>query len=214
MQADAPAAGQPRAQARAMGLLSVETSPWLHAWAQWRVRFAYDNEQRGLTHRDIAHFVQDAAAPRCAKRVGCAETMLYLSEAEDLRRIFQAFGGLRQCCGAIAAMQEQAAFRQAEHIAASLAAAGMTEGEDSDVLALPDLSWEVTGFGQARIASARARGRIVVVRLGMMGAQEMWVVDVDGHAGCARFRQRQDAMSKMGVVAALKSYEARLRQAP
>ena len=36
---------------------------------------------------------------------------------------------------------------------------------------------------------------------------DFWLVDVNGHPGCARFHSRVDAMSKMGVSTAIKGYE-------
>ena len=85
----------------------------------------------------------------------------------------------------------------------------MADGAEAEAAALPDMSWDVVGFVQGRVATARVRGDVVVVRLGVVGGQEMWMLDVNGSAACARFRQRQDAMSKMAIAAALRSYALR-----
>lgn len=207
--------GSEQVRMRALALLVGDTAPWPHGWAAWRIRFAYDNGHRGFSFRDVGAFLHEAVVPHCNKRAECADTTLYLLDGEDVRRIFQAFGGLSFGRGSIAAIQSQDAYLQARQFAEDLATAGAAEqAEDAEVLALPDLSWDVMGFGQSRVATAHARGYRVVVRLGMLAGREMWMVDVNGHPGCARFRVRLDAMSKMGVAAALKSYELRLRRQP
>jgi len=198
-------------EARALALLSLDALPWAKDWAAWRVRFAYDNEQRGIGHAEIAAFLREAVAPLCRKRTDCAGTVLYLLDPEDLKPVFRAFAGVAHGRGAILSLQAQHSYREATRIAALLAgAAGETADEaDADAAALPDLHWEVSGFGQGRIARARVRGHAVVVRLGAVNGQETWVLDVDGETGCARFRLRPDAMSKMGVAAALRAWEMR-----
>lgn len=207
-----PAALDPQALDRARLLLGCDRDAWRHDWAGWRVRFAHDEAQFGLRLRDVAQFIDESVLPRCAHQAASQEATLYLAAMDDVRLVFHGFGAMRQGCGSIAAIQSQPGLRQAEQAALLLAQAGLGAAGDAEALALPDLVWEVSGHGQARVATARVRGRRVEVRLGMLGGQEMWVLDVDGLAGCARFRQRQDAMSKMGVLAALRAGEARLRK--
>ena len=209
-----PGVVQDLAQTRALVLLSVDSLRWAHDWAAWRVRFAYDNDHRGAGIRDIGAFLRETVVPHCQKRVECADNVLYLLDPDDVKLVYRAFGTVQHGPGAIASIQGQESYRQALHLAGELAAAAREAdgGHDAEVLALPDLSWDVVGFGQSRVATAQARGHKVVVRLGMLGGQDVWMVDVNGHSGCAQFRLRLDAMSKMGVAAALKSYELRLRQ--
>lgn len=207
-----PAAVDPQAHERARLLLGHEATSWAHEWAAWRVRFAHDNAHFGLHLRDVGRFIHESVLPHCQRQAACAETTLYLAAMDDLRMVFHGFGAMRQGCGSIAAIQSQAGFRQAEQAAVQIAEIGLGSAGDAEQLALPDLFWEVSGFGQNRVATARVRGRRVVVRLGVLGGQDMWVLDVDGLAGCARFRLRQDAMSKMGVLAALRACEARSRR--
>lgn len=198
-------------EARAVALLTLDALPWAKDWAAWRVRFAYDNEQRGTSHTEIAAFLREAVAPLCHKRTDCAGAVLYLLDPEDLKPVFRAFAGVAHGRGAIASIQARDSYREATRVAAVLAAAPgeAAEGAEAEALALPDLRWDVTGFGQGRIATAQVRGHAVVVRLGAVNNQEMWMLDVDGQPGCARFRLRPDAMSKMGVAAALRAHEMR-----
>ena len=82
---------------------------------------------------------------------------------------------------------------------------------EDEVLSLPDLVWQVEGFGMGRVARTELRGRKIAVRLGVISGQDFWLVDVNDRPGCARFRSRLDAMSKMGVASAIKAYETRAR---
>jgi hypothetical protein len=137
--------------------------------------------------------------------------VLYLLDPEDLKPVFRAFAGATQGRGAVASIQAQGSYREAARLATLLVAAPgeAADGAASEAIALPDLHWLVTGFGQGRIATAQVRGHAVVVRLGTVNGQEIWVLDVDRQPGCARFRLRPDAMSKMGVAAALRAYQMR-----
>ena len=74
-----------------------------------------------------------------------------------------------------------------------------------------DLTWSIDGIGMGRVASTELRGRRIVVRLGVVSGNELWLVDVNDRPACARFRSRLDAMSKMGVASAIKAYESRTR---
>jgi len=58
----------------------------------------------------------------------------------------------------------------------------------------------VEWYGLARVARTELRGRRIAVRLGVLSGQEFWLVNVNDRPGCARFRSRLDAMSKMGVA--------------
>jgi hypothetical protein len=199
------------AEARALALLSLDALPWARDWAAWRVRFAYDNEQRGTSHAEIAAFLREAVAPLCRRRTECVGAVLYLLDGEDVKPVFRGFAGVAQGRGAITTIQAQDSYRDAARIAAVLASAPAEAATtaEAEAVALPDLHWEVEGIGQGRIATARVRGHVVAVRLGAVHGQEMWVLDVDGQSGCARFRLRPDAMSKMGVAAALRACERR-----
>ena len=106
-------------EARALALLSLDALPWAKDWATWRVRFAYDNEQRGISHAEIAAFLREAVAPLCRKRTDCAGTVLYLLDPEDLKPVFRAFAGVAHGRGAILSLQAQHSYREATRIAAN-----------------------------------------------------------------------------------------------
>ncbi len=202
------------AQVQVLGLLVTDTFRWKREWAEWRVRFAYSNEHPGQNFRDVAIFVREAAATLCRHRCECNEIVLYVSHIDDLRSVFRAYGSVPHGMGQISAIQGREAYRQAAALAADLAAlsrAPVRAAED-EALALPDLSWVVTGQGMARIATTHLRSRRIVVRLGAVSGQDVWLVDINDEPGCARFRSRVDAMSKMGVAAALRAYETRPRR--
>jgi hypothetical protein len=208
-----PAIVHDMAQVQILGLLVTDTYRWKRDWATWRVRFAYSNEHAGLTFRDVAAFVREAAAALCQHRCDCAEIVLYLSHLDDLKAVFATYGAIPHGIGQISAIQGRDSYLRAAALAAELAGLSRTpdRGAEDEVASLPDLSWHVDGFGMARIATTELRGRRVVVRLGVLSGQEFWVVDVNDRPACARFRSRLDAMSKMGVASALRAYESRPR---
>ncbi|MCC6717449.1 MAG: hypothetical protein IT555_06160 [Acetobacteraceae bacterium] len=196
-----------------LGLLVTDTFRWKRDWATWRIRFAYSNENAGQSARDVAFFVREAAAQLCQHRCDCADNVLYLSHMDDVRAVFAAYGMVPHGPGQISAIQSRDTYRQAATLAAELAALARVPDRavEDEATALPDLTWSVEGHGMGRVASTELRGRRVVVRLGVVSGQEMWLVDVNDRPGCARFRSRVDAMSKMGVAAAIKGYESRHR---
>ena len=202
------------AQVQVLGLLVTDTFRWKRDWASWRIRFAYSNDHPGQSFRDVGIFVREAAATLCQNRHECAEIVLYLSSTEDVKAVFRAYGLVPHGMGQISAIQSRDAYLQAAAFAAELAALSRTPDRtaEEEVMALPDLAWHVEGNGLSRIATTELRGRRITVRLGMVSGHEMWVVDVNDQPACARFRSRLDAMSKMGVAAALKSYATRPRQ--
>jgi hypothetical protein len=177
------------------------------------VRFAYSNEHSGLGLRDVTAFVREAAAAQCQHRCDATDIVLYLSHIDDLRAIFGAYGAVPHGIGQIFAIQNRDAYLHAAAMAAELAGLARVpdRAAEDEVLSLPDLVWQVEGFGMGRIARTELRGRRISVRLGIVSGHEFWLVDVNDRPGCARFRSRLDAMSKMGVAAALKAYEARAR---
>ena len=200
-------------QVQVLGLLVTDTFRWKRDWAGWRVRFAYANEAQGLSFRDVSSFVREAAAALCAHRCEAAEIVLYLSHIDDLRAVFASYGMVPSGMGQISAIQSREAYAQAAQLAADLAAIARIpdRANEDEALALPDLAWSVEGYGMGRIATTELRGRRITVRLGVLSGQEMWVVDVNDRPACARFRSRLDAMSKMGVAAAIKGYVNRPR---
>ncbi len=201
------------AHVQVLGLLVTDTYRWKRDWALWRVRFAYSNDTPGLSFREVAAFVREAAAAHCQHRCDCAEIVLYLAHVEDLKTVFAAYGAIPHGIGQISAIQGRDAYLQAAALAAELAGLARTpdRASEDEVMGLPDLAWQVEGYGMGRIATTELRGRRIVVRLGVLSGQEFWVVDVNDRPACARFRARLDAMSKMGVAAALKAYEVRPR---
>lgn len=201
------------AQVQVLGLLVTDTFRWKRDWAQWRMRFAYSNDQVGQSFRDVSIFVREAAATQCRHRCECADIVLYLSQFEDVKAVFRAYGAIPLGMGQISAIQSRDSYLQAAALAAELAGMSRTpdRAAEDEVMALPDLSWEISGYGLARVATTTLRGRRIVVRLGVAAGQDLWLVDVNERPACARFRSRLDAMSKMGVAAALKAYDSRAR---
>jgi hypothetical protein len=201
------------AQVQVLGLLVTDTYRWKRDWAAWRIRFAYSNEHPGQGFREVSYFVREAAAQLCRHRCDCADIVLYLSHADDLKAVFAAHGQVPHGMGQISAVQHRDWYHQAAAIAAELAtlARAPDRAAEDIFMALPDLAWSIEGYGMGRIASTELRGRRIVVRLGVASGQEMWLVDVNDRPACARFRARLDAMSKMGVAAAIKAYESRMR---
>lgn len=201
------------AHVQVLGLLVTDTFRWKRPWAEWRIRFAYSNDHPGLGLRDVAAFVREAAASQCQHRCDAADIVLYLSHMDDLRAVFAAYGAVPHGIGQISAIQNRDAYLHAAALAADLAAIARVPDRavEDEAFALPDLAWQVEGFGMGRIARTELRGRKIVVRLGIISGQEFWLVDVNDRPACARFRSRLDAMSKMGVAAALKAYEIRPR---
>lgn len=202
------------AQVQVLGLLVTDTFRWKREWATWRMRFAYSNDHPGQSFRDVATFVREAAATLCEYRNECAEIVLYLSHVDDVKTVFRAYGGVPHGMGQISAIQSRDSYLQSADFAAELTSMSRVpdRAAEDEVMALPDLSWTVTGAGMARVATTALRGRKIVVRLGTVAGQDLWLVDINDNAGCARFRSRLDAMSKMGVAAALKGYESRPRE--
>jgi hypothetical protein len=200
------------AHVQVLGLLVTDTFRWKRPWAEWRVRFAYSNEHQGLGLRDVAAFVREAAAAQCQHRCDATDIVLYLSHIDDLRAIFGAYGAVPHGIGQISAIQNRDAYLHAAAMAAELAGLARVPDRAADeVLSLPDLVWQVEGFGMGRVARTELRSRRIAVRLGIISGQEFWLVDVNDRPACARFRSRLDAMSKMGVAAAIKAYETRAR---
>ena len=147
------------------------------------------------------------------RRCDCAEIVLYLSHLDDVKAVFATYGMVPAGMGQISAIQNRDAYLHAAAVAAELAsiARAPDRAAEDDVLSLPDLTWSIDGYGMGRVASTELRGRRIVVRLGVVSGNELWLVDVNDRPACARFRSRLDAMSKMGVAAAIKAYEARHR---
>ncbi len=200
-------------QVQILGLLVTDTFRWKRDWASWRIRFGYSNETPGHSFRDVTFFVREAAAQLCQHRCECAEIVLYLSHLDDVKAIFAAYGMVPAGLGQISAIQNRDTYRQAAAVAAELAgiARAPDRAAEDDAMALPDLTWSVDGYGMGRVASTELRGRRIVVRLGVVSGNELWLVDVNDRPACARFRARLDAMSKMGVAAAIKAYESRTK---
>ncbi|HEY0421435.1 MAG TPA: hypothetical protein VGC80_18105, partial [Acetobacteraceae bacterium] len=154
------------AQSRVLGLLVTDSFRWKHDWAAWRIRFAYDNDHRGRGFRDVKAFLRESAAPHCRARCECDDNMLYLQDATDVKSVFAAFGAISHGLGEIAAIQSHAAYAEAAALAAELAAQSHEPDSpaEADAMALPDLSWDVVGFGLSRVATAHVRGQKVAVR--------------------------------------------------
>ena len=200
-------------QVQILGLLVTDTFRWKRDWASWRIRFGYSNESPGHSFREVTFFVREAAAQLCQHRCDCAEIVLYLSQLDDVKAVFATYGMVPAGLGQISAIQHRDTYRQAAAVAselASLARAPDRSAEDEG-MSLPDLTWSIDGIGMGRVASTELRGRRIVVRLGVVSGNELWLVDVNDRPACARFRSRLDAMSKMGVAAAIKAYESRTR---
>jgi len=200
-------------QVQVLGLLITDTFRWKRDWAGWRIRFAYSNDHPGQSFRDVASFVREAAAALCQQRCDSADIVLYLSHMGDVKAVFATYGMVPHGMGQISAIQSRDAYSQAVALAAELAGLARVpdRAAEDEALALPDLTWSVDGHGMDRVATTELRSRRIVVRQGVVGGQEMWLVDVNDRPACARFRARLDAMSKMGVAAAIKAYESRPR---
>ena len=200
-------------QVQVLGLLVTDTFRWKRDWASWRIRFGYSNENPGHSFREVTFFVREAAAQLCQHRCDCAEIVLYVSHLGDVKTVFATYGMVPAGMGQISAIQNRETYLQAAAVASELAsiARAPDRAAEDEVLSLPDLTWSIDGYGMGRVASTELRGRRIVVRLGVVSGNELWLVDVNDRPGCARFRSRLDAMSKMGVAAAIKAYESRTR---
>ena len=200
-------------QVQVLGLLVTDTFRWKRDWASWRMRFGYSNDSAGHSFREVTFFVREAAAQLCQHRCDCAEIMLYLSHLDDLKAVFATYGMVPAGMGQIAAIQNRDAYLQAAAVAAELAnvAHAPDRAAEGALISLPDLAWSIDGIGTGRVASTELRGRRIVVRLGVVSGNELWLVDINDRPACARFRSRLDAMSKMGVAAAIKAYESRTK---
>lgn len=194
-------------QVRLLGLMVVDTFQWKHPWAGWRIRFAFDNDARDMAYVQIAAFVRDRVLPHCAHRAECADIVLYLADLPDTRTVIRLQGHTTRGPGMISSLQSSASYEAAAAFAAELAAdiGGGGTGGGAD---LPDLRWTVVGAGLTRVATTKVHGLAVVVRIGGGSRQGMWVVGVNDREACAQFQSRGDAMSKMGVGAALDMYRA------
>lgn len=194
-------------------LLVLDTYRWKKNWAAWRVCFAYDEIDPALSFQKVAEFVARQAAPLCRRSAEAVEIVLYLRGEEDLQPIYDAYGTLTKGIGRISAMQSMASYEEAARIAAILAS--MTRQEEvapaaATGVALPDMTWNTVGQGHQRVATTDVKGLKLRVRMGYMGNQEMWLVDVGDQQDCIRFRARADAISKMGVEMALRAFMARM----
>lgn len=200
-------------QVQVLGLLVTDTFRWKRDWASWRMRFGYSNESAGHGFREVTLFVREAAAQLCQHRCDCAEIVLYLSHLDDVKAVFATYGMVPAGMGQISAIQNRDAYLHAAAVAAELAsiARAPDRAAEDEVMSLPDLTWSIDGYGMGRVASTELRGRRIVVRLGVVSGNELWLVDVNDRPACARFRSRLDAMSKMGVASAIKAYESRTR---
>lgn len=192
-------------QVRLLGLMVVDTFQWKHAWAAWRIRFAVDRDTRDMAYASIAAFVRDHVAPHCTQRAECADIVLYLADLRDARTVIRLHGHTTQGPGLISSLQSSASYEQATAFAADLATE-IRNGAAGEDAGLPDLHWTVIGAGLTRVATTKVDSLTVVVRIGGGGHQGMWVVGVNDREACAQFRSRGDAMSKMGVGAALATY--------
>lgn len=200
-------------QVQVLGLLVTDTFRWKRDWASWRMRFGYSNDSAGHSFREVTFFVREAAAQLCQHRCDCAEIVLYLSHLDDMKAVFATYGMVPAGMGQISAIQNRDAYLHAAAIAADLAniARAPDRAAEDAGMSLPDLTWSIDGIGMGRVASTELRGRRIVVRLGVVSGNELWLVDVNDRPACARFRSRLDAMSKMGVAAAIKAYESRTK---
>jgi hypothetical protein len=194
-------------QVRLLGLMVADTFQWKHSWAQWRIRFHVDNDIRDTNYVAICSFVRDRVISCCAHRVEAADIVLYVADLRDAKAIFRIHGATLQAPGLISALQSRASYEEAVAFAAELAAE-MRKGPGDDDGNLPDLHWVVLGAGLTRVATTRVQGHTVVVRMGDAARLGQWVVNVDDREACAQYRSRGDAMSKMGVAAALAAHGA------
>ncbi|MDE2573787.1 MAG: hypothetical protein KGL55_00600 [Rhodospirillales bacterium] len=199
-------------------LFVTDTYRWKRDWAEWRIRFAHDEDEPGSSFRDVAALVRDKAAPLCRRAAEAVEIVLYVREEDDLKAVFDRFGATLHGAGRISAIQSRSAYEDAARVAAMLALAtrspqaeGRPGGADEarEAASLPDLAWYVEGHGLARVATAEVQRHRVTVRMGFVNGSEMWLVDVNEQSGCMHFRARADAVSKMGIAMALRAYAAR-----
>jgi len=196
-------------------LLVADTYRWKQDWASWRISFAHDAEEPGMPFAAITSFVRDQVAPICQRGCEAIDNVLYLCDENDLKLVFDVYGGVLRGAGTITSIQSQAAYGEAVRIAGKLAgaraSARVSEPEASapvdEIGELPDMNWEVIGHGLHRVATCVVQGHQVRVRLGYVGNAEMWLVDVDHKPDCIHFRSRADALSKMGIKMALKAFE-------
>ena len=194
-------------------LLVLDTYRWKKNWATWRVCFAHDEVDPMLSFQRISEFVARQAVPLCRRSAEAVEIVLYLRDEEDLKPIFDAYGTLTKGIGRISAIQSQASYEEAARIAAILAQMSRPEEaieESNTGVDLPDMTWNVVGQGLQRVATSDVKGLKIRVRMGYVGNQEMWLVDVGDQQDCIRFRARADAVSKMGVEMALRAFVARM----
>jgi hypothetical protein len=191
----------------------TETHRWLREWAEWRVRFAYDSERPGMTYREVSEFVRDTAVPLCCWTAEGIDTVLYIHNFEDLKTIFRCYGSMIDRHGQIAAAQSRTVYLEAARLAVQLAALARSPENlaEQEAQGLPDMVWSVVGQGLARVATTVVRGHRILVRHGYVGVNEMWLVDVDGYPGCAQWRARADAMSKLSVGMAIRMSETHRR---
>ncbi len=205
-EAPAPQPAPPRHDldhVRILRLMVTDTYRWRCDWATWRIRFEHDDHVPQQTLLEVGAFVRTRALPLCAHGADAHGNILYLAAEEDLAPVFSAFGTIQHGIGHISAIQSRDAYEDATRIAVLLAERHRPAPPANDPLSLPDLQWHVSGQDQFRVARTKVRGQDVVVRFGYIGGHEMWIVDVDGRQNCAHFRLRADAMSKLGVGAAL-----------
>ena len=177
-------------QVQVLGLLVTDTFRWKRDWANWRIRFGYSNESAGHGFREVTFFVREAAAQLCQHRCDCAEIVLYLSHLDDVKAVFATYGMVPAGMGQISAIQNRETYLQAAAVASELAsiARAPDRAAEDDVLSLPDLAWSIDGYGMGRVASTELRGRRIVVRLGVVSGNELWLVDVNDRPACARLR--------------------------
>ena len=197
---------------RILRLMVTDTYRWKCDWAAWRLRFEHDAHVPGLTLPDVEAFVRARALPLCAHGAEAHANILYCRDEEDLPPVFDHFGLISHGLGHISAIQSRDAYEDAARIAALLVDRRRGLAPTADPVALPDLQWHVTGHDQFRVATTRVRGHEVAVRFGYLGGHEMWVIDVDGRPNCGHFRLRADAMSKLGVSAALETFSAQSKR--
>jgi len=209
----APAVRHDAEHVQVLRLMVTDTFQWKCDWANWRIRFEYDAHTSGHSLQEVAAFVVSRALPLCQNRAEAHANVLYLREEYDIGPVFDAFGAVGVGLGQISALQSRDAYEDAVRIAAMLAERGRPKRHlGDDPLAMPDLTWHVSGTDQFRVARTRVDGKEIVVRFGYLGGHEMWVVDVNGKANCAHFRARADAMSKIGVGVALETYRGQSKR--
>lgn len=192
---------------RVLRLIVTDTYRWKHDRAPWRIRFEQDPHVQGITPLEIAALVKSQALPLCAHAALADANVLYVADERDLTSVFDRFGGIAHGPGHISAIQSRDAYVAASQLAARLAR--HTAPVAADPGRQTDIHWHVIGQDQFRVAQARVGGHDVTVRLGFLGGQEMWCVEVDGVPNCAHFRARADAMSQLGVGVAIEAFGGR-----